>query len=155
MQFALRVLTVTVLSLLVIEKTTGAAETKPSTASVIETLRVGDHCLIGTEERIGWNRRATSSFWGTVKSRSEEQITLTNVATTGRSEHLVPIISRIPYVNRMFKNVGIGASQLAEDDVVVRVKEISSAQVIGEEQLKTVIEDAKNHQFQRVGIDFQ
>jgi hypothetical protein len=155
MHFALRGLTVTVLSLLVIEKTTEAAETKPSTTSVIETLRVGDHCRIGTVERIAWNRRAEGLFWGTVKSRSEEQITLTNVATTGRREHAVPVFSRIPYVNRLFKNVGIGRSQLAEDDVVIRIKDISSARIIGEEELQSVIEDAKNEQFQRVGIDLQ
>jgi hypothetical protein len=131
-----------------------AAEVKPSAASVIKSLRVGDHCQIGTEERIAWNRRAQGLFWGTVKSRSKEQITLTNVATTGRHEHAVPIFSGIPYVNRMFKNVGIGASQLAEEDVVVRVKDISSVKVIDEEELKNVIAGTKDNHFHRVGIEF-
>jgi hypothetical protein len=130
-----------------------AAEEKPTTTSVIKSLRVGDRCRIGTEERIAWNRRATGLFWGTLKSRSGDEITLANVATTGRSEQ-VTIFSRIPYVNRMFKNVGIGRSQLAEDDVVIRVKDISSARVIGEDELQAAIAEAKDHQFARVGIDF-
>jgi hypothetical protein len=150
-----QILVAALISCLIVGSPVVAGDEKPSKASVIKALRVGDHCQIGTEERIAWNRRATGQFWGTVKSRSEDEITLANVATTGRREHTVPIITRIPYVNRMYKNVGVGRMQFAEaDDVVIRVKAISAARVIGEEELQAAIEDAKNHQFQRVGINF-
>ncbi len=149
-----RVLVVALISCLIIESPIVAAEEKPSTTSVIKTLRVGDHCCIGTDERIAWNRRATSWFCGTIKSRSEDEMTFTNMATTGRREHTVSIIARIPYVNRMFKNVGIGRSHLAEQDVVVRVKDISSVKVIDEEELQNAIADTKDSNFHRVGIEF-
>lgn len=50
----------------------------------------------------------TQTYFGKVVQFDEEHIVMTDVSRQVRVERSVPILASIPYINRLFRNVGIG-----------------------------------------------
>lgn len=54
----------------------------------------------------------TQTYVGKVVELDDEQVVVTDVRRHVRVERGVPIFGKIPYLNRLFKNVGIGTEKV-------------------------------------------
>src|SRR5438445_13872384 len=83
-----------------------AGEPDPDTR--IEHLVVGDGYFIQVERH-----GVKEVFSGDFAKANDRWIVLHSISE-GRSERGVPVLSKIPYINRLYKNVGVGRA----DDVI-------------------------------------
>jgi hypothetical protein len=90
----------------------------------ISQLKVGSHCELATKETVSGNGRTLTIYLGTVKELSKDSVTLEDVTFTTRSDRSPPVLGSIPYIKRLFKNVGIGRSHMGEKSVVIPLKDI-------------------------------
>jgi hypothetical protein len=83
--------------------------------------------------RVEIERRYTSGDWravttGVVLKSSPEGLALANCTVQGTSYHGTPIVSKLPYTGRLFKNTGIGTQQVPV--LWLPVNEISAVKVL-------------------------
>jgi|GEM_PF-3434904 hypothetical protein len=88
-------------------------------------LKPGTKCTVTLAESTWENTREVQ---GTVASSSDGVLVLSDAEeiTTGRSERGVPAVSNVPYVNRRFKNVGVGVVRKPLGTETISAKQISS-----------------------------
>jgi len=81
---------------------------EPTIAQQMASLKPGDKCTVLLASSTS---EYTQEVHGTVASSGEGVLVLSDAEeiVTGRSEQGVPALGRIPYVNRLFKNTGIGS----------------------------------------------
>lgn len=95
-----------------------------------------------------------TQYLGTVESVDGQTIVLKDAIQIieGRSMHSVPVLSKIPYVSRMFRNSGVGReSRKMPDDVVIPRDKIAGAfelSATGAESLVML------QQVERIGVDY-
>ncbi len=70
------------------------------------------------------------SIEGTITRVADDHIALTDAVTTDRTESSTPILGDIPYVNRHFKHVGVGAQDHATKEIRVPITRIASIELI-------------------------
>ena len=101
----------------------------------IETdeLRIGSHVELVTKETVSGFQRSSTNYLGTVKELSDDAVILRDVTLTNHSDKTPPVVRNIPYVNRFFKNVGIGRTHLGDKSVVVPRKDIARIEPILDE----------------------
>jgi hypothetical protein len=96
-----------------------------------------------------------TEYLGTVKSVDGQTVVLKDAIQIieGRSMNSVPVLSKIPYVSRMFGNSGVGReSRKMSDDVVVPREKIAGAfelSASGAESLMLL------QQVERIGVDYE
>jgi hypothetical protein len=93
-------------------------------------LRAGDRCEIILVAQTTSSNRTTGQIVGTVLRTADDQIVLTDAWRTGRTERGVPILSKIPYANRLFKSVGIGREKIADTEYPVPLERISFVRLL-------------------------
>jgi hypothetical protein len=94
---------------------------------------------------------------GEVLHASPNGVALMNVTRQGWAEHGTPVLSKVPYVNRLFKNTGVGTERLPVHWVPIDL--ISTAQVVqqppeGYVAPQLAINTDDSPVFERIGIDF-
>ena len=96
-----------------------------------------------------------TEYLGTVKSVDGQTVVLKDAIQIieGRSMNSVPVLSKIPYVSRMFRNSGVGReSRKMSADVVVPRKKIAGAfelSASGADHLLML------QQVDRIGVDYE
>jgi hypothetical protein len=98
-----------------------------------EVLPIGKECVLALEQSGAGQLELAGRL-----DRANERWLVLHVEQEGRSEVGTPVLSKIPYTNRLFKNVGIGRTR--EDYWIPR-----------ERLLYLRVADAN---FERTGIDF-
>jgi hypothetical protein len=93
-------------------------------------LKVGSHVEIVTKETVSGSKRTSTIFLGTVKTVTGESVTLHDVSKTIRSEDSTPILRSVPYVNRYFRNVGIGRTHMGKRTVVIPLADIARSESV-------------------------
>jgi hypothetical protein len=63
-------------------------------------------------------------------------VTLINVSRSQRTEKSTPILRDIPFVNRWFRNVGIGQIHLGDEAVVIPLKDVKRLELVDEEKFR-------------------
>lgn len=98
-------------------------------------------------------RLLTSSIAGTVKEVSTDRVVLQDLmmVKTGRSQG-VPVVSKVPYISRLFRNSGVGRVSTAVPGELT----IEMSSILHSSELSEVEFDAmqKNAQSQRIGVDY-
>ena len=98
-----------------------------------------------------------SEIVGTVLKASPQGLALMNCENHGRSTHGVPIVSRVPYVNRLFKNTGVGVDRVPV--LWVSIRDIASVSVIQAPPSNYTapqipLDTSDEPYFERIGVDF-
>ncbi len=100
-------------------------------------------------------RLQVTQYVGKVESVDGQAVVLKDAIQIieGRSMNSVPVLGKIPYVSRMFRNSGVGReSRKMSDDVVVPREKIAGAfelSASGAESLKLL------QQVERIGVDYE
>ncbi len=116
-------------------------------------LAVGYHCEVTTFPKTsGWDK-TTTTYTGTVMATDGNGITMRNVTQASRVEQCPPLLNRVPYINRVFKNVGIGRAHLGEKQVSVTYAEMASFREVPDKEFKSLTESAKDNFFAREPAD--
>lgn len=121
-------------------------------------LNVGQHVqiMIGgmSDDEFPYSVAIPTKVAGTVKEVNADHVVLQDVMMikTGRSQQGVPVVSKVPYISRYFKNTGIARVSTAIPGALTI--ELSSILHTGE--VSDVEFDAmqKNGKPQRIGVDF-
>lgn len=110
-------------------------ETAPSAAmtNVLPPLSPDRAAEVPEGARVEIERRYASADWraittGVVLKSSPEGLALANCTVQGTSHHGTPIVSKLPYTSRLFKNTGIGTQQVPV--LWLPVNEISAVKVL-------------------------
>jgi hypothetical protein len=95
----------------------------------VETPQPGEWCRVTyPEQRTGVFEKSQSQLTGRVESVDEDGIHLSHV--TGRNMVKSPGLDRIPYVNRLFRNTGVGT----EHDRVVKLDGTEEVEIISKQE---------------------
>jgi general secretion pathway protein D len=92
---------------------------------------------------------------GTVESVDGQTVVLNDAIQIieGRSMHSVPVLSKIPYVSRMFRNSGVGRESRKMSAVVVVPREkIAGAFELSASGAETLL---MLQQVDRIGVDYE
>lgn len=91
-------------------------------------LKAGTKCTVTLADSTRENARQVS---GTVASAADGVLVLSDAEEiiTGRSERGVPAIGNVPYVNRLFKNVGVGVIRNPLGTETLSAKQIKSVRI--------------------------
>lgn len=125
----------------------------------LQQLGPGQHIKVVARENTDADVPASitiysSSFAGTVKAVEEHCIVLQDVVmiTEHRSASGVPIVSKVPYVSRLFRNAGIAlAGRRIPGDVTFEKSRIMHAVELSDEEFKNL---PITESFERMGVDF-
>lgn len=103
-----------------------------------------------------WNESRTRTV-GEVLQASPNGVALMNVRIEGRHISGTPILSKVPYVNRLFKNTGVGIQAVPVH--WVPIASVTSVQVLtpppeGYIAPQLAINTNDQPEFERIGIDF-
>ena len=123
-------------------------------------LFAGSVVVGGPPDRRGWQLpevhfHVTQSIMGTVESVDGQTVVLKDAIQIieGRSMHSVPVLSKIPYVSRMFRSSGIGReSRKMPDDVVIPREKIAGAFELSASGAESLI---LLRQVERIGVDYE
>jgi len=90
----------------------------------LSDLKPGMECTVTLADSTSENTREVT---GTVARAADGVLVLSDAEeiTTGRSERGVPGVSSVPYVNRLFKNVGVGVIRKPVGTETFSAKQIS------------------------------
>ncbi len=111
--------------------------------------------------RVQINRKQVSNYRseivGTVLKASPQGIALMNCENHGRTERGVPVLNKVPYISRLFKNTGVGVERVPV--LWVSIREISAVSVIEAPPSNYVapqlpLDTSDEPYFERIGIDF-
>jgi len=108
-----------------------------------------DECDIG-EEVLMFSR----SFAGTVKANDGDRLVLQGVVliNEARSQTGVPIVSKVPYVSRFFKNTGVARQGISiPGEVALERSKILFACELTDDNFTTI---RQNGGYERIGVDF-
>lgn len=106
--------------------------------------QVGQHCEITTKATpTGWASVSSKTYLGTVAEANAEDVVLKDVSVMQRVESRTPVLHRIPYVNRLFKNVGIGQTHLGDRRVTVSRNEIDTVREVAADEFEKKAASAK------------
>jgi hypothetical protein len=114
---------------------TSARGEEPAASTDVEHLELGDRYKVVVRRD-----NVEQRYSGELVQLTDEWLVLRHVSE-GRSEHGVPVLSKIPYANRMFRNVGVGRQ--TSDCWIPR----SAATVVG----RFLVND--NSDFERLSAD--
>lgn len=94
----------------------------------LSDLKPGMECTVTLADSTWENTREVA---GTVASAADGVLVLSDAEeiTIGRSERGVPVVSHVPYVNRLFKNVGVGVVRKPLGTETFSAKQISWVQI--------------------------
>ncbi len=96
-----------------------------------------------------------TQYMGTVESVDGQTVVLNDAIQIieGRSMHSVPVLSKIPYVSRMFRNSGVGRESRKMSAVVVVPREkIAGAFELSASGAETLL---MLQQVDRIGVDYE
>lgn len=98
------------------------------------TPQPGEWCRVTyPEQRAGWTGKSQTQLTGQVESVDEEGIQLRDVVIEGRTQS-APLVQKIPYVNRYFKNTGVGMESAGS--YTVKPGEFERLEIISEHEAK-------------------
>jgi len=109
-------------------------DTAPSTATtVLPQLSAEDAAAVPAGSRVEIERRfataeTCATTTGVVLKASPEGIALVNCTVQGTLIHGAPLVNKLPYVSRLFKNTGVGRQ--AVPVLWVPLDEISAVSVV-------------------------
>ncbi len=95
----------------------------------------------------------TSRIAGTVKEVSADRVILQDVVMIkeGRTQHAVPVVSKVPYFNRRFKSTGVRREVTpVPGEVAIELSEILHAK----ELTDSGFEEVREYGVERIGVDF-
>ena len=128
-----------------------------------EALKPGQHVRLITGERPNCNEpdlqeevlMFSRSFAGTVKANDGERLVLQDVVMINevRSQTGVPIVNKVPYFSRLFKNTGVARRQgiSIPGEVALERSKILNACELSDDNFKTI---RQNGGYERIGVDF-
>lgn len=94
---------------------------------------------------------------GTVLKAGPEGVALINCRVKHRTYHATPVVYRVPYFGRLFKNTGVGATRTPvlwvpqSDMTEVRVVQPPPADYVAPD---IALDTTYGEEFERIGIDF-
>ena len=94
------------------------------------------------------------SFAGTVKANDGDRLVLQDVVmiNQGRSQTGVPVLSKVPYVSRLFKSAGVGRQGVSiPGEVALERSKILHACELTDDNFKAI---RQNGGYERIGVDF-
>ena len=94
------------------------------------------------------------SFAGTVKTNDGDRLVLQDVVmiNEARKQTGVPIVSKVPYVSRLFKSTGVGRKHVSiPGEVALERSKILHACELTDDSFKTI---RQNGGEERIGVDF-
>ncbi|MFZ5830597.1 MAG: hypothetical protein ACOY3P_10945 [Planctomycetota bacterium] len=104
------------------------ASDNPATASVA-SVKPGDTCLVALSPAEIGGTTYREQLRGTVKSVDGDKIVLADVARISEATNGLPILEKVPYASRLFKNKAVAADPVRGDVTIAR-SEIESLQRI-------------------------
>lgn len=135
--------------------------TPPVAPTVLEQLPPGSRVTLrGCGSHSGSSETRTETT-GTVLHASRDGVALMNVQVQSRQMTATPVLSKTPYVNRLFKNTGVGLDSVPV--LWVEADEIAEATVIAPPDpnapvpslaLDTDRLQREHQRFERIGVDF-
>ncbi|MEJ7590735.1 MAG: hypothetical protein WKF77_04250 [Planctomycetaceae bacterium] len=126
-------------------------------------LKPGQHVRLITGERPGCGDpdirdevlMMSRSFAGTVKANDGDRLVLQDVVliNEAHSQTAVPIVSKVPYVNRRFKNTGVARREgiSIPGEIALERSKILVACELTDDNFKTI---RQNGGYERIGVDF-
>ena len=98
----------------------------PRPASTRPAFSVGDTYVVTLKSE---NESSGVKYTGVVKDADDETITMTNPQVEASSESSIPVLEKIPYVERLFKNTGVAREALVGDLRIRRQNVLSAERV--------------------------
>lgn len=91
-------------------------------------LKPGTKCTVTLADSTS---ETTREITGSVASAADGVLVLSDAEeiTTGRNEQGVPVIEKVPYVSRMFKNTGVNVTRKSIGTETLTAKQISSVRI--------------------------
>ena len=83
------------------------------------TPQPGEWCHITFPEKTSRSVTSHSELTGKVVSIDEDGVKLSDVVVEARSMHANPVLSRLPYVGRFYKNTGVGRQSVDSQTVAL------------------------------------
>lgn len=122
-------------------------------------LKPGQHVQLLTGENLSGDfldevEMFTRSFAGTVKANDGDRLVLQDFVMIheARSQSGVPILSKVPYVSRLFKNTGVARQGISiPGEVALERSKILHASELTDDSFKTI---RQNGGYERIGVDF-
>jgi hypothetical protein len=137
-----------------------ATATQPVAPTILEQIPPGARVTLRNHTSHGGSETRTETT-GTVLHASRDGIALMNVQVQSRQMTATPVLSKTPYVSRLFKNTGVGMDSVPV--LWVDADKIAEATVIAAPDpnvqtpslaLDTNRLQREHQQFERIGIDF-
>ena len=127
-----------------------------------QELKPGQHVRLITGERPNCDDpdildevlTISESFAGTVKANDGDRLVLQDVVMINetRSQTGVPIVSKVPYVSRRFKNTSVARQGISiPGEVALERSKILHASELTDDSFKTI---RQNGGYERIGVDF-
>ena len=124
-----------------------------------QELKPGQHVQLLTGENLSGDfldevEMCTRSFAGTVKANDGDRLVLQDFVMIheSRSQTGVPILSKVPYVSRLFKNTGVARKGISiPGEVALERSKILHASELSDDRFQTM---RKNDGYERIGVDF-
>lgn len=97
----------------------------------LSELKPGTECTVTLADSTS---ETTREVTGSVASAADGVLVLSDAQeiTTGRNERGVPLLNKMPYANRMFKNVGVGVTRKAIGTETLSARQIRSVRILEE-----------------------
>lgn len=126
--------------------------------SEIPEVKPGQHVCVFTRSTVFRTptavRHSIEQIAGTIISVDENVLVLNNAVklTEGRTATGTPVVSKLPYVSRLFKNSGMGRDAIAiPGEVSISRSEIQVIDALSSEDLAALQQHADSA---RIGVDF-
>ena len=121
-------------------------------------LKPGQHVQLLTGENLSGDfldavEMFTRSFAGTVKANDGDRLVLQDVVMIheARSQTGIPVLSKVPYVSRLFKSTGVGRKRVSiPGEVALERSKILHACELTDDNFKAI---RQNGGYERIGVD--
>ena len=121
-------------------------------------LKPGQHVQLLTGENLSGDfldevEMCTRSFAGTVKANDGDRLVLQDFVMIheARSQTGIPILSKVPYVSRLFKNTGVARQGISiPGEVAFERSKILHASELSDDRFQTM---RQNGGYERIGVD--
>lgn len=121
-------------------------------------LNVGQHVQIvisgGSDNEFPYSVAAPTKVAGTVKEVNADHVVLQDLmmVKTGRSQQGVPVVNKMPYFSRRFKNTSVGrVSTAVPGALTIELSSILHASEVSDVEFEAM---QKNAQPERIGVDY-
>ena len=97
----------------------------------LSELKPGTECTVTLADSTSETTREVTGY---VASAADGVLVLSDAQeiTTGRNERGVPLLNKMPYANRIFKNVGVGVTRSAIGTETLSARQIRSVRILEE-----------------------